>query len=173
MKIREKAKKSISEFYSARESTERPITLITNGYRFSIQNESQKIKYFSSTMKRTKEKEQKFVNTDKYKILAGKLHVFKSESDSYLPVLNNNFVDILRLSRRMKNDSNLTRRTSGVSSPTLIDPSIRQISKETKGLKSSQSARTNIVTKSNFTATGQSWLQTTERNIKTSYKFNR
>lgn len=175
MKIREKAKKSITEFYSARENTDRPITLITNSYRFSVQNDDQKIKYFSNTMKRTKEKEQKFVNSDKYKILAGKLHVFKSESESYLPVLNNNFVDIFRLSRRMKNDSTLGKRFSRVSSPTLMDPSIFQLSKETsfKEIKSSQSARTNLVTKSNFTGTGQSWQQKTERNIKTSYKSNR
>lgn len=175
MKIREKPKKSITEFYSAREDSGKAITLITNGYKFSHQKESQKIKYFSNVMKRTTEKEFKTTDCDKYRMLAGKLHVYKSDSESYLPILNNNFIDIFRLSRRIKNDSNLTKKSSRISSPVLIDPGLNSAPKdlEVKLLKSSQSARTVYLGKSNLSATGQSWQQNTERNIRTSYKFNR
>lgn len=175
MKIREKPKKSISEFYSAREDAGKAITLITNGYKFSHQQESQKIKYFSNTMKRTTELEFKTSDCDKYRMLAGKLHVYKSESESYLPILNNNFIDIFRVSRRIKYDSNLTKRSSRISSPVLIDPGLSSAAKDSdvKFLKSSQSARTVLLGKNNLSATGQSWQQNTARDIRTSYKLNR
>src|SRR5574343_174810 len=119
MKIRPKPKKSLSEFCTARETNMKPINLITSGYRFSIQNDNEKIKYVSNVMNRTKSRQELSNDYDKYRILAGKLHVFNCNKEVYLPIQNNFHVDLSRLTRRTKNDSIYNIKSARVPTPSI------------------------------------------------------
>ena len=151
MKIRNKPKKSLSEFCTARETTAKPINLITSGYKFSLQNDDDKIKYVSNVMNRTKSRQELLGDYDKYRILAGKLHVFNFNREVYIPIQNNFHVDLSRLTRRTKNDSIFTGRTARIRTPSLTSagPDI--------SLKGIQSAQNFMPGSKNLSITSKSW----------------
>jgi hypothetical protein len=151
MKIRSKPKKSLSEFCSIRETTMKPINLITSGYKFSIQNEDQKIKYVSSVMNRAKSRQEMTNDFDKYRIFAGKLHVFNLNSESYKPIENNFHVDILRLTRRIQHDSMSSGQSARIQSPNL---SLNTRNARFEGIKSAQNF---MPGKKNFSITSRTW----------------
>lgn len=152
MKIRPKPKKSLSEFCTARETTMKPINLITSGYRFSIQNDNEKIKYVSNVMNRTKSKQELSSDNDKYRILAGKLHVFNFNKEVYLPIQNNFHVDLSRLTRRMKNDS-----IYNIKSARTTTSSLNLQSSENGRLNGIKTAQNFMPNKKNLSRTSQSW----------------
>ena len=152
MKIRPKPKKSLSEFCTARETMNKPINLITNSYRFSIQNDSEKIKYVSNVMNRTKSRQELSSDYDKYRILARKLHVFNLTQETYLPIQNNFHVDLSRLTRRMKNDS-----IYNVKSARVARPSVNFETSENFRLQGIKTEQNFMPNKKNFSNTSQSW----------------
>lgn len=152
MKIRNKPKKSLSEFCTARETTMKPINLITSGYKFSLQNDEDRIKYVSNVMNRTKSRQESASDYDKYRILAGKLHVFNFNKEVYIPIQNDFCVDLSRLTRRTKNDSIYNLRSARVPTPSLSLHGSQDIS-----LKGIQSAQNFMPAKKNFSITSKSW----------------
>jgi hypothetical protein len=101
---RDYSAKSITEFYTARENTLKPISCITRGYRYSAPQDSTKIQYITRTLSKTSSKPELPLK-DKYKIFSGKLHIYQQHSESYIPIETNNYIDITRITARMKQDS--------------------------------------------------------------------
>lgn len=103
--FRQKNKKNISEFYTARETTANAISCIPNKYRYAAQQDGLKINYLTNTMNRTISKPELGITKDKYRILAGKLHIYSENSDKYLPVERHHYIDLSKLLERMKADA--------------------------------------------------------------------
>lgn len=113
MFIREKKKKTLSEFYTARESSKEAISSITNCYKYSAQQDFAQTKYITSTMSKQNSKGEEFTQKEKYRIFAGKLHVYRHSKDKYVPIERNYYIDLTRIAERKKNDYSEDRNSRG------------------------------------------------------------
>ena len=104
MNRRQYKKKSIHEFCTARTSLVQPISSITSKFSYGDTQESFKLHYISKLMTKSSAKLEEVIIKEKYRIIGGKLHIYSYQSDSYLPVERNNYIDIVKHSERMRND---------------------------------------------------------------------
>ena len=105
MNHREYKKKSITEFYTSRENNSNPISCITNGFRYSAIQEDMQVKYISKLMKKSTTEQKIVREKDKYRIFAGKLHVYNTSTDTYNPIERGGYIDIFKHSQRLRNDN--------------------------------------------------------------------
>jgi hypothetical protein len=111
MIVREHKKKSISEFYTVRENNAKSISCITTKYRYGNAQDPYNIKYVSKAMKKSNSKLEVSAIKDKYRIFSGKLHKFDKETQSYMRIDRNDYIDISKHAERVKNDYTEKRNT--------------------------------------------------------------